>query len=177
MFKLVFYFLILLSLSACISTPGGNSWPADIPPQQLFIDYCQNNSDSCSTQSKTEKHLIWIKRFYYGSILYPTGWNEMTDIVVDTLDESIDKTSVRERLYQLGLAIALEWSQDNDKRLINSKMLATWADALSISAENFQQIEFITQIEKDVENILSGSLDPADINSKRYNLVEDYDNF
>lgn len=175
--KTASYLLLLCVIQACVSTPDYQSWPSSIPPKQIFIDYCLKQNDSCSTPAKTEQHLVWVKRFYFGSILYPTGWNEMTGIVIDTLDPVKNKTKTRQRLNNLGLKIALEWAQDNSIRIINSRMLAIWANALRASTEEGQQIEFITQIESDVDDILSNVIKPSEITKEKYNLVEDYDNF
>lgn len=169
--------LIIVLIQACSTLPENESWPTDLPARQIFIENCKNNSNSCSTRDKTEEYLIWVKRFYYGSVLYPSGWNEMTELLTSSLQNSGDKTIVRDRLDKLGLVIVFEWAKENSERLINSQLLATWGSALRSSAERNEQIEFITRIDNDVNSILSGSLMPEEIIFERYYPTEDYDNF
>ena len=166
----------LILIQSCTTLSLNETWPAEIPPQSIFVESCKNNN-GCTTQDQTKDHLVWIKRFYLGSILYPTGWNEISDRLLATLDNQAIIPSTTERLDNLGLEIVTEWAKDNRVRLIDSKLLSIWGNALAASAENNEQIEFITQIENDVEQILNGTLKAEEISSDRYYTVEDYDNF
>ncbi len=178
MFNRIIGFIIILQIQACTTFFRDQSWSADLPPQKIFIEYCQNISKGCTTSTETNDHLIWVKRFYNGSILSPNGWNHMSEMVTSSLDNTDDVENTKDRLDKLGLRISLEWARDNDVRLINSQMLSTWANALSISAQQDQQIEFITKLEDDVEKIYLGLLNPDEITRKRYyHEVQDYDDF
>jgi len=77
----------------------------------------------------------------------------------------------------LGIDIANEWAQDNVVRKINSSNVATWGSALRTSAETNDQSSFISDVERDVQLLLSGKLEPSEINYERYYPAEDYDDF
>lgn len=172
MYKRAIVYLSCILIQACSLWPNSETWPAELPPRQTFVDACQN----CSSQ-ELHQHLLWVKRFYQGSILYPTGWVEMTDLLTSSLEHDGDKITTKRRLDDLGLKIVLEWVKNNNERLINSQQLAIWGRALRTSAENNEQIDFITTVEQDVENILSEKLKPEEITQERYYPAEDYDNF
>jgi len=161
---------------SCTSLTLNDSWPNNLPAKERFIESCKNKQ-GCSTYSQTAEHLNWIKRFYFGSLLYSTGWHEMTDRVIATVDEHHLKAPTKQRLDDLGFTIANEWARDNDVRLIDSRMLVIWGNALSTSADKKEQVTFISQVEEDVRQVLNGSLKSQEITDERYYPVEDYDNF
>lgn len=175
--KLPYLALVLLSLQSCISLNSSNEWPQNIPAQEFFSDYCKSNSQSCLSESNVQDYLLWVKRFYLGSILYPTGWLEMTQLVAASLDNETDKQVAKQELDKLGQQIVKEWAKKNSERLINSQNIATWGQALRTSAENGEQIEFITKIKNDVADILSKTLQAEEISRQRYYPADDYDNF
>ena len=176
MYSRALIYISLALLQSCTTLPSDNDWPSDLPAKSIFVESCQKKN-GCATDNQTKDHLQWIKRFYQGSILYPTGWHEISERLLATLNNNEIVLNTSQRLDKLGLKIVLEWAQDNRVRLINSKLLSIWGNALARSTENNSQIEFITQIEKDVDQILLGTLSAEEISSDRYYPVEDYDNF
>jgi len=127
--------------------------------------------------SEINTHLLWAKRFYKGSIIFPTGWHDMIDQLSSTLEDENDKSEAEQRLKTLGDKIVLEWLKPNNARLINSRHIATWGTALRTSAERNEQLIFITQVENDVDSLLAEQLSPESITNERYYPIEDYDNF
>ncbi|MBX2849647.1 MAG: hypothetical protein KTR16_15095 [Acidiferrobacterales bacterium] len=168
--------LCLALIQSCASLSTDEYWSDDLPTQDLFIESCQKHG-GCRTAAQTTEHLDWIKRFYFGSILYPTGWNDVTQRLIGSLKTPTIKLNTKQRLDELGFKIVKEWARDNKLRLIDSRLLAIWGNALSKSAEKNEQLEFIISIESDVEQLLTRTLKSQEISAERYYPVEDYDNF
>lgn len=169
--------IFCLFMQACTLLPNKHDWPTNIPPMQQFVVECKKNSASCETSDSTKQFLMWVKRFYLGSIFYPTGWIEMTDLLTATLPNDAKKQEIRQNLDKLGLKIVQEWAKKNDERLITSQNIAIWGGALRTSALKNEQANYIRLVEQDVELMLAKQLSSEEINSERYYPVEDYDNF
>ena len=148
-----------------------------MPERFIFVEAYQQQTNTTPSQSELERHLLWIKRFYRGSVLYPLGWNRMTELLLDSLETQAERDEARQRLYTLGLRIAIEWAQDNAVRKINSSNVATWGNALKTSADRNEQLQFIGEVELDVERLISGELLASEISRERYYPPNDYDNF
>lgn len=148
-----------------------------MPARQLFVDAYVQQTGLPPQGAKLEKQLLWIKRFYRGSIIYPIGWNKMTESVLTSLGQDNDLDGVKRRLDSLGKQISIEWSQDNSIAKISSSNIATWGAALRKAVKNNQQLDFIAKVENDVNDLISGKLDGSDINQDRYYGVEDFDDF
>lgn len=166
-----------LLLASCATLDSSKNWSADIPDRSIFINYYLEDTNPNASNNEIERHLTWIKRFYFGSILYPIGWNEMIDMLVNSLESKQDKTTARQKLNELGLKISLEWSRKNDVRNIDSSNIATWGTALRTSVEEKEQLYFIDKVEQDIEHLLAGRLSKEQITRQRYYPPEDYDNF
>ncbi len=171
--------VILLVLAACQTRLDDTAWPSNIPPKAYFVEVGRDliGPDSNNLERQLNSYLLWIKRFYQGSIIYPLGWNEMTDTLVASLGEPADPIEVRQRMYELGRKISAEWAQDDKKRKINSANVAAWGSALRTAVEYKQQVRFIEQVERDVDDLLSGKIDSSEISRARYYPAEDYDDF
>jgi len=170
--------LLLLTLVACKTIPTENKWPSDLPDRHIFVDkYLSNRGIKSSEPKAIENHLVWIVRFYQGTILYPNGWNRASERFLASINESEKKNEVSSKLRSLGISIANEWAQDNDVRRINSSNIATWASALRTSAEQGDQLMYIEKVEHDVKALIDGTLKSSEVNYERYYQSEDYDNF
>jgi hypothetical protein len=170
--------LTLLMLVGCSTLATKKNWPADLPDRKIFVDaYLDNRQVSSAEPEAIEAHLIWIVRFYQGSILYPNGWNRVSEQFIASIDKQRDKKSMAKRVRALGILIANEWSQDNDVRRINNTHVATWGSALRTSAERADQSAYVTKVENDVNGLIDGSLEIEEISYERYYPPEDYDNF
>lgn len=171
------YAIILVTLSACASRTTLGDWPSTLPARSLFIDAYYTQKKNGTNNNNLRNHLTWVKRFYLGSILYPLGWNRMTEILVDTLDETEQKERATQKMAALGVEICIEWAQDNSSRKIDSAAIAAWGEALTAAAEKDQQLAFIETVEQDVQALLTDGLDVKQISRDRYYPTQDYDNF
>ena len=171
--------IFLLSiLAGCTTVATDHKWPSDVPARKIFVDAFFDKRDLDSADSKIlESHLVWIVRFYKGTVLYPTGWNRVSDRFLASINEPAEKERMTKRLRSLGISIANEWAQDNNIRKINSANVSVWGSALRTSAEQGDQKNYISKVEKDVEDLIKGDLTSNQINYERYYPSEDYDDF
>lgn len=165
-----------LLLASCATFDSSRSWPPTVPERAYFVKafHAQYRNHS---RSALNRHLTWIKRFYHGTVIYPLGWNRMTEQLMDSLNLPAARAEAKQRLHELGKSVSVEWAQDNSVRKINSANIATWGNALRTSAELGEQLEFIGRVEQDVEKLLNGTLHKSDIQYERYYPAQDIDNF
>lgn len=177
--RLLLSTIIAIGLSACQTPNSVKNWPSDIPDRSIFVDAYKKQKSEGNNDNNIETHLLWIKRFYRGSIIYPIGWNDMTNMVVDSIDDSQSelKQSAQKRLDILGEKIAIEWAQSNNSRNINSSNIATWGSALRTSVKRKQQFDFLDKVEKDVDDLIERTLSMKAIKRERYYPPEDFDDF
>lgn len=171
--------IALLLLIAGCNTPSSNQqWPADLPEKRIFVDeYLSNRHLETDDPKLIDTHLTWVIRFYQGTVLYPNGWNRVSERFLSSIDDKHDREKMVSRVRSLGILIANEWAQDNDVRKINSANVAVWGSALRTSAQRNDQEDYIFKVEQDVKSLISGSLKASEINYERYYPPEDYDNF
>lgn len=101
----------------------------------------------------------------------------MTQILINSVEDEVNKTQLKSRMYQLGLNICIEWAQDNRFRNIDSAVIAVWGNALRTAAEQNEQLAFVDKIEADVDALLVKQLAAKDVVRERYYPVEDFDDF
>ncbi|MEO0368997.1 MAG: hypothetical protein AAF197_09465 [Pseudomonadota bacterium] len=172
--------LLVFGLSACQTRITDENWPENIPDKAYFV---QTGSTLIGEQDpdfdkELNTYLLWVKRFYIGSIIYPLGWNEMSAQFLESLPATDNsQADVTNRLAILGRDIAAEWSQESSKSKISSGNVATWGAALRKAAERGEQLTFLTQVEDDVSKLLTGELSSNMIDQDRYYPEQDYDNF
>ncbi len=172
------FILICLFLNGCTTIGGSTSWPENLPARQIFVDgYLAKRNVSAVDDKVIEAHLLWIKRFYQGTLIYPNGWNRASKLFLDSIESKKIRNKLKNRLNKLGIAIANEWAQDNDIRLINNVNIATWGSAMRTAAEREDHESFITKVESDVNELLAKTLQASQISYQRYYPEEDYDNF
>jgi len=176
--RTIFLIALLVSLAGCATSVSDKKWPTDVPERKIFVDgYLKNRGLTKAEPKVLNAHLVWVVRFYQGTVLYPNGWNNVSNRFLNSIKETKDRDAMATRLYTLGIDIANEWAQDNVVRKINSSNVATWGSALRTSAETNDQNEFISAVERDVDLLLKGSLKPSEIKYERYYPEEDYDDF
>ncbi|MFT4635743.1 MAG: hypothetical protein ACI9OI_001540 [Chitinophagales bacterium] len=170
--------LALLVLVGCTTLATNQNWPADLPQRKIFIDkFLSNRQINVAESEVIESHLIWIVRFYQGTILFPNGWNRISERFIDSIDKPKDKRKMAVRLRALGISIANEWAQENNLRRINNTHVAAWGSALRTAAELADQKDFVAKVEGDVKALINGALEAEKIRYERYYPSEDYDNF
>jgi hypothetical protein len=170
--------LTLLMLVGCSTLASKKNWPADLPDRKIFVDaFLDNRQMSFAEPEAIEAHLVWIVRFYQGTVLYPNGWNRVSERFLASINERKAKKKMAKRIRALGILIANEWSQDNDIRRINSTHVATWGSALRTAAERGDQDGYVTKVESDAQALIDNRLESKEIDYERYYPTEDYDNF
>jgi len=176
--QLVLVMITLTILSACQTLDTTHNWPSELPNRQIFVDgFLQKRNTSDVDSQVLEAHLIWIQRFYQGTILYPNGWNKATSMFLKTIENDKKKSKLRRRMHLLGIDIACEWAQDNGIRNIDSTNIAVWASALREAASINDHEGYITKVEEDVAKLIAGEMRSNEIEFERYYPDEDYDNF
>ena len=175
--KNFFLLMLCVQLAACSIHTDFEHWPADIPHRKLFVDAFNRQQAANNAHENLASHLRWIKRFYHGTVVYPMGWNRMTEILLNMVEPAEQHEKIKTRMHELGIRISIEWAQDNSVRKINSMAVATWGDALRTASELNQQSKFITKVEQDVEALINDRLELKQIKRERYYPPEDYDNF
>jgi hypothetical protein len=170
--------LLLLIIAGCTTLATKKNWPAEIPTRKIFVaEFLNNRQLKVADPQVIEAHLIWIVRFYQGTVLYPNGWNNISERFIASIDKPKDKKKMAKRVRALGILIANEWAQDNNVRRINNTHVSTWGSALRTSAERSDQSEYISKVEYDAKGLIDGSLEANQINYQRYYPSEDYDSF
>ncbi len=178
LFRTALAVFLPIVLTACQTHNLGNDWPKELPPSKVFVQaYLESRGLESATDSELSYHLTWVKRFYQGSRLYPRGWLYASGRFKDSINDPISRKKAKGQIYDLGIRIANEWAQDNDVRKINNSCIATWADAMRTAAERSKQLEFLDQVEADVERLISGEIQTRDIEYSRYFEEETYDDF
>lgn len=175
---------LLVILSLCVVVSGcqtgrvSSDWPAEMPPKKVFIDGLSTRLGvEKANKEQIDFHLLWVSRFYQGTTLYPTGWLSMTEQLLATVKEPERRESIAKRMRSLGISIGNEWALENEIRRINNACVATWASALKTSAERNEQELFISQVERDVNALLTSELQTGDIEYERYYTDESLDDF
>jgi len=178
-YKLICLLSLTLFASACRTPSSVHNWPSDLPARSIFVSAYNEQVAKGTNTTRLETHLLWIKRFYKGSIIYPIGWNDMIEMVFDSFTplQSDDAAIAKKKLKDLGLKISIEWAQDSNKRKINSSNIAVWGSSLRTSVERKEQLSFIKSVEQDVEDLIDGTISMKEISRDRYYPPEDYDNF
>jgi hypothetical protein len=170
--------LMLLALVGCNTLATDKTWPAKLPERKIFVDeFLSNRQIKVAEPKAIEVHLSWIVRFYQGTVLYPNGWNRISERFIDSIDKPKEKQRMEKRLRNLGISIANEWAQDNNIRRINNTHVAAWGSALRTSAERADQNDYVGKVEGDVKALINGTLEAKKISYERYYPPEDYDNF
>lgn len=167
-YSIIFF---ILFFTGCSITPKSSNntsnWPAELPPENYFIEQYQAHKELDALQSQ-QNYLTWIQRFYKGWVLYPRGWDWMTENLLKETKDVKTKARIAQRLSDGGKLIAAEWAKDKSVRKIDSVNLMTWASALKIAVKENAQDEITDKIMQDVNALLNGSLATEDIDLDRY---------
>ena len=98
---------IFMLLSACASRQQVE-WLPDLPDRAFFEAAYSEDSVNQTLQTR-EEYLGWIKSFYTGTLLYPTGWFDVQERVLSTSSpENVD--AFGPRIEEMGRLIAAEWA-------------------------------------------------------------------
>ena len=170
----------VLVLSACQTSNLLMDWPADVPDRQIFIDgYYTKRGISSASNTELNRHLGWIVKFYQGTLIYPTGWNNVSERFLASVNDDAARAMLKKRIHFLGIKIANEWAQSNRIRLIDNSAILAWGNGLRSAAERMEQEQYISKVEKDVDLLLNEAITTKDISFERYFPLEtgDDENF
>ena len=167
-------FLWVLFLLGC-SVTGPIFWPDKLPELAYFEANYKRDKDNQLVQSKAD-YLGWVVSFYEGTLIAPVGWLNLQSIVVE-IAEPEDRLELGKQLTELGRLISGEWAKENDKRVIDSRLLSLWGSVIQLSDGPQVQAQAILLIEKDVNALLNRQLTPESITDERYEEVLGIDLF
>lgn len=160
--------LALLMLLSCVSTPRA-VWPPSLPEQTQFIATYRADASNMARQTEPE-YLDWIRNFYQGSRLYPTGWEDIEQLVL-ARTAATERGAIAADLRRLGIAIAGEWAKDNGLRLIDNRLLSLWGYLLQITPDSAGLSQSIAVIDADIAQVLARRLAPGDVTESRYEIL------
>ena len=165
---------VFMLFSACASRQQVE-WLPDLPDRAFFEAAYSADSVNQTLQTR-EEYLGWIKSFYTGTLLYPTGWFDVQERVLSTSSpENID--AFGPRIEEMGRLIAAEWAKENSARAIDNRLLALWGATLQSATPGNQRLEVFDLVASDVRRLLSRELDKAAIADSRYDELLGLDSF
>ena len=156
---------LIILFQGCIATNEA-LWPTNIPQREYFESIYSGDKDNQLVQSKAG-YLQWVVSFYEGTLIAPVGWLGLQSTVLDKADPK-DRLELGNRLTTLGRLISGEWAKENDKRVIDSRMLSLWGSIMQLADDPRIQGQAVSLIKKDVKALLDRQLPPEAIVDERY---------
>lgn len=167
------FLVFIISLQGCaISTVNQTVWPTELPPQSYFEDQYGQDAINANYQA-IDQYLIWVMRFYQGWELYPNGWNKVTDDLLFSIKEPEIAQEIEEKMTEIGLLISGEWAKNNETRMINTRHVSIWGNALLKSIEQGETMAIINRVHDDVEDLLAKRISASVITENRFYSEED----
>jgi hypothetical protein len=165
--------ILIMILPACATLQSNQAlWSADLPAQEYFVNEFQR--DTVNHQQQTlDQYLTWVTRFYEGTELYPKGWNHITQALLLRITEAEQANEVKDKMQRLGLLISGEWAKNNQTRLINTRHVSIWGNALIKSLEQGETLELLARVSADVDDLLAQRLAADAITEGRFYAEED----
>jgi len=158
----------VLLLGACASVPKEETfWSSSWPPESLFEAAYEAELDNQAMQS-SDNYMRWIRRFYQGWTFYSEGWDWLTDAVLMGIDDEAQRQQITEQMYSMGMRISREWAKSSNHRVINTRHLLVWGEALKLSAARDQELWLAARVSADIDDLLALELIPSMIKSSRY---------
>lgn len=165
------YLVLVLALCTCacanpkkISTE--DSWPQNIPALAHYQGLYSDDTYNQAVQSQDD-YLLWVVRFYKGWSGFTRGWLDVSEDLIDGV-ESDRQAIVKQKLVAMGKQVSGEWAKKSDQRLIYTKTLSIWGDALNEAIYAGQIEPVIDSITTDVAAMLSRQLHADAISLQRY---------
>ena len=169
----LFLVIILAALQACSANQATETaWPDELPPHEYFLNLYQQDSTNNNIQN-LDQYMTWVIRFYQGSELYPNGWNSVTQTLLLGIKDLESANGVEDKMARLGLLISGEWAKNNSTRLINTRHISIWGNALLKSLEHGETLELIDRVTADVEDLLASRISSDVITENRFYAEED----
>ncbi len=160
--------LLSLICVACIRMPARLvEWPGDLPPISYYRHMYRQDKTNQAVESE-QQYLAWVIRFYKGWKLYQDGWQATARDIVAGVNDPDSKKRIETKLAHLGKLISAEWAKKSEKRVIRSRELSIWGQALVKALDRGEEESLVDQTTRDVNALLAGQLDPRDITLQRY---------
>lgn len=167
-FKFLILIVFSLLLLACTTvSERAEQWSPSWPSVAVFELAYQADTANQTVQS-ADDYIRWIQRFYQGWTFYPEGWDWLTDRVLMGIDDATERRQITEQMFSLGLRISREWAKSSDYRVINTRHLLVWGNALKLSAARDQELWLSAKVSDDVNLLLALELQPSMIQKSRY---------
>jgi hypothetical protein len=166
---LFFGFLLTVIVTAsCVRAPVERvEWPEDLPPIDYYERVYASDPENQAVQSR-EEYFKWVVRFYRGWKLYQDGWDATTRDLLHGIEDGASRERMRRKMARLGRIVSGEWAKSAGNRRIRSRELSVWGQALLKSLNNGEEEKLIDRVTRDATSLLEGSLDPIDIQLRRY---------
>ena len=172
----IVFLLSCLAITGCSRTPidtNDEKWSQHIPPREYFTHHYENDLDNRAAMSE-ESYLRWIHRFYFGWQLHKQGWLQASDELVQTLKTGEERKKARETALLIGKRVSAEWAKHKRHRVINTRHLIIWGNALNESIVQKEQQKILDKILNDVNTLLKKKIRPQDIAANRYYEYESF---
>ena len=167
------FLAIIIALPACAANNVKEpSWPNELPPHDDFLYLYLQDSTNNNIQN-LDQYMTWVIRFYQGWELYPNGWNNVTQELLLRINAPDLANEIKEKMDRLGFLISGEWAKNNKTRIINTRHVSIWGNALMKSLEHGETLELIDRITIDVEDLLASRISPEIITEDRFYAEED----
>jgi hypothetical protein len=167
----------LFLLMACTITRfEADVWPDSVPARDYFDVVYAADEDNQAVQSR-EEYLLWVLRFYEGWELYGRGWKHVTEDVLRDVDDPNEYRELADRLADVGLLIAAEWSKKSERRRIRTPQLSVWGNTLLEAVERGEQSQILIEIQEDIDDLFNHRLLLSDITRDRYYASDPHDVF
>jgi hypothetical protein len=161
--------LVCLALLGACSNVGKNpeDWPAELPPRDYFVTYYEGDPAHAQEVS-LDNYLLWVARYYQGWVLYDRGWLDTTEEVLASVADVAERETVRLQLEEVGRLVSAEWAKNNKYRLIDTRMLLVWGNALQDSMASGTQTALLDAALADIKAVLAGDLASSEVTDSRY---------
>jgi hypothetical protein len=153
-----------------------HGWPADIPPRSYFESVYAADTANQQVQSETD-YLVWVVRYYEGWELYRRGWKKATNELLTNIDDPTETEYLTDKMAGIGRSIAGEWAKKSNRRVIHTRHVSVWGNALLEAVARGEELQLVDSIERDVNKLLDKKLPLDAITLERYYARKDDDFF
>ena len=102
-------------------------------------------------------------------------WTKMTDELLAQIDDPAEAQEIRLKMDRIGRLVSSEWAKKSDARRIYLRQVSIWGNALLESLDRDQALELVTQVDRDVDDLLAHKIKPAIITAERYFAADEED--
>jgi hypothetical protein len=170
--RLLILVLIFVLPGCAVFSAKEAAWPNELKHHDYFTSVYQQDPNNSKFQD-LDQYLSWVMSFYQGTELYAKGWNSITAELLHKNQDPEAAAAVQNKMERLGLLISGEWAKNNRTRLITSRHVSIWGNALIKSLEQGETLELLDRVTIDVEDLLARRLAAEAITEDRFYAEED----